>query len=308
MASFVKQLESLNSILMSVGPDARPAMLESHVSSLKAQLSRVTLSTAEVDSLTSAVGTVAFTDAQKDSLMKAISEAVLRAYGPVVTGSRKPLQNIVDLGPYLIGSEVAALEQRTTLACKTFQVFRCCQRVGLVMPNEQSFGRCLGLLGRFGHETELKDQKVFYSTLQVLKGHFKKGKKTQVEPPEFVTEYTGNPMDLPESVFKLAYANEKPVEWKGLTHGMTGPLRKTSRGVVDRTDLAVNPQQQSFLQMAGSFAALMAGFNPSSSSGVSTGNQWPHHVGQGSQRKPLAIADGSVEDRHDHYKLYHVCL
>ena len=35
MASFVKQLESLNSILMSVGPDARPAMLESHVSSLK---------------------------------------------------------------------------------------------------------------------------------------------------------------------------------------------------------------------------------------------------------------------------------
>ena len=141
MASFVKQLESLNSILMSVGPDARPAMLESHVSSLKAQLSRVTLSTAEVDSLTSAVGTVAFTDEQKDSLMKAISEAVLRAYGPVVTGSRKPLQNIVDLGPYLIGSEVAALEQRTTLSCKTFQVFRCCQRIGLVMPNEPSFGR-----------------------------------------------------------------------------------------------------------------------------------------------------------------------
>lgn len=114
-------------------------------------------------------------------------------------------------------------------------------------------------------------------------------------------------MDLPESVFKLAYANEKPAEWKGQTHGMTGPLRKTSRATTDRTDPAVNPQQQSFLQMAGSFAALMAGFN-SSSSGMATGNHWPHHVGQGSQRKPFALQDGSVEDSHDHYIIYPVCL
>ena len=306
MASFVKQLESLNSILSSVGPDARPAMLESHVASLKAQMSRVTLSAAEVDTLIDAVGTVAFTPAQEDSLMKAISDAVLRSCTPAQTGSRKPLQNLVDLGPYLVASEVAALQQKTTLSCKTFQVFRCCQRIGLVMPSEQSFGRCLGILGLFGHEAELKDQQVFYSTLQVLKGHFKKGKKSQMEQcPDYVTEYTGNPTDLPESVFKLAYANEKPVEWTSQTVAVTGPLRKTSRGLTDRTD-PVNPQQ-AVMQMATSFAALMAGFTVPPGAASSSGFLAPNPVVQGSQRKTLALEDGHVEDRYCNYIYHLIC-
>ena len=242
----IRQLDSVKG-LVSACPNekAKARLLDTHCQSMLVQMKGLNLTYDDVKGFGDALKSSVFTEDQVAQLVAAASDSLLKQAG--AAPSRRTLQKLVDLRPYLTKSEVESFQGPAGLSVKIHLAVRCCMRLGLTNPSEPAAGTILKTVEGFNC-SELADPQTFLNSLHLLKQQFKSERKKIVPADDYLVEFNGIPGDMPRNLYMKAFKDEEPA---GDVHATStigrGPLRINNssvagkRGQVDGFQNPMNP-------------------------------------------------------------------
>ena len=211
-----------------LSPEAFANMRDNQVKFFELRLGQVgSLTFDEASSLSSCFGDGPWTSVQKETFAKNLGEC---ANTHAAKKGRRPLQTLKGFSLYLTLSEKTLLQGDAHNLVKLDAVVNRCFLIGLHLPSESCSGHVVATAIDYGVKAPTPKEK--HSILKA----FKQGLKTKVKhAPQcaiHLVTFPPLPTDLPDVIFKEAYAEEKPhmedCEGKGVQNV---PKRKTHKTV-----------------------------------------------------------------------------
>ena len=211
-----------------LSPEAFANMRDNQVKFFELRLDQVgSLTFDEASSLSSSFGDGPWTSVQKETFARKLSEC---ANTHAAKKGRRPLQTLKGFSLYLTLSEKTLLQGDAHNLVKLDAVINRCFLIGLHLPSESCSGHVVATAIDYGMKAPTPSDK--HSILKAFKQGLKSKVKHAPQCAIHLVTFPPLPTDLPDVIFKEAYAEEKPhmedCEGKGV---QDVPKRKTHKTV-----------------------------------------------------------------------------